>query len=288
MKSLRSSLALPMLNKARTKLLALPQKDASSYFESITGSPKLPILPLVADDTVANIPIRVYSNKAPKGVMIYAHGGGFIHGSLNSHDQLARLLAKKTGRFVISVGYSLAPKYKHPVPVNEMVTIIDYLADIGKKYAIDTADLTLCGDSAGGFIALHAAQKSPIKIHSLILLYPCIKPYATTDSMKLYSKKYFLHAKDMRTFWKQYLGSAEVPTYTEKWLEPLPPTLILTAEYDILRDEAKELHNKLRNAGKTSQYKKFKGMWHGFMQTPSPISDRAKAFKVIKHFIDLY
>ncbi len=290
MKSVRALIALPFLNRHMDKMLTMSLREARQYFEKISKPRITTKIRHVVDDAVGEIPIRVYQHRAPadRGVMIFFHGGGFSLGSINTHDSLARLLSKRAQVTVISVGYSLAPEHTHPTPILEALHIIEMLPELAKKYNFDAKNIILAGDSAGGFIALHTALRSNDTISSLILLYPSIEPGAETKSMQQFATRHFLTASNIRAFWKQYLKGESITPLTPHTVDTLPPTLIITAEYDVLRDEAKDFYAQMRNLGKACQYEETKGTWHGFMHSPSMISGRSKIFPIIAKFITMH
>lgn len=290
MKSVRAHIALPLLNHQMKKALTMNVREARNFFEKNTRSKKWPKVFRVFDDIISKTPIRIYTNKqsSSHGVMIFIHGGGFSLGSIESHDSIARLLCKSTRQTVISVGYNLAPEYKHPSPVIETLNVINHLKELSKKYSFDLNHVTLCGDSAGGFIALHTALRTNVSIDSLILIYPMILPHAKTESMKKYSTKHFVTASNIRAFWKLYISSEPITPLTQHTIDLLPPTLIITAEYDVLRDEAHDLYTLMRNQGKACQYNEAKGRWHGFLHWPTVMGGRTKTLAIIKKFIAMH
>lgn len=290
MKSPRTAVVFFFLNLVSTKLFRLPVSQQRVWYESLVKTIKLPNMKQVTDDIVGKVPIRIYKpSSAAAGTIIYFHGGGFSLGSIHSHDQVARMLARYTHHSVISVEYSLSPKTKFPTQINEGIVVINALPELAKKYDLSIQRTSLVGDSSGGFIALHAAQKSTTELSSLILIYPCITPQSSDlKSMKKYGKNHFVTKQNMQKFWKDFLNAEELPPYTSTWLEKLPPTLIVTAQYDILHSEAHMFHNKLRNAGVSSTFITYKDMWHGFLHIPWPISKRRKAFRRIARFIHTY
>lgn len=290
MKSPRTAIVFFFLNLANTKLFHLPLAKQRARFETTFKTIKLPKMKQVADDTVDSVNIRLYKPyTSTAGTIIYFHGGGFSLGSISSHDQMARMLAKYTRQSVISVEYSLAPRARFPTQVNEGLAVINALPELSKKYAFSTKRVSLFGDSAGGFIALHTAQKCTMELSNLMLIYPCITPQSTDlKSMKAYEKNHFITKQNMQRFWRDFLKTEDLPSYTSTWLEKLPPTLIVTAQYDILHSEAHMFHNKLRNAGVSSTFITYRDMWHGFLHTPWPVGKRRKAFRRIARFLNTY
>lgn len=290
MKSARARLALSLLNHQMKKARTMSVREARDFFEKSTATRRWPRIQTVIDDTVKNIPIRIYQNKHSNdhGIILFFHGGGFTLGSINTHDSIARLLCRYTNRSVISVGYSLAPEHKHPTPIIEGLGVLDQLPVLSEKYGFNIQNITLAGDSAGGFIALHIALRTNVPIDSLVLLYSMIQPDATTESMKKFGNSYYVTAANIRSFWKQYLSDEPITPLTNHTIDMLPPTLIITAEYDVLHDEARDLYALMRNQGKACQYEEAEGKWHGFMHWPTAMSGRIKMLGVIKKFIAMH
>ncbi|MGB3023867.1 MAG: alpha/beta hydrolase [Candidatus Saccharimonadales bacterium] len=290
MKSVRASIALPFLNRHMNKMLTMSLREARQYFETITTTRVKTRIRRVVDDTIDSISIRIYQHNhdASQPVMIFFHGGGFSLGSIATHDTLARQLCKRTQMTIISVGYSLAPEHTHPTPILEALRVIEVLPDLAKKYDFNPREITLAGDSAGGFIALHTALRANTPISSLVLIYPSIDPEADTASMKQFATRHFLTLSNIRAFWKQYLKGELITPLTPHTVDMLPPTLIITAEYDVLRDEARDFYAQMRNLGKACQYEEIRGVWHGFMSSPNFISGRSRVFPIIRNFIAMH
>lgn len=290
MKSLRATIALPFQNQFARKIRSLNRKEARQAFEKRCRTLAVPFQRKISDTTVGRIPVRIYQPyNATDETIVFFHGGGFVYGSLDSHDQLARLLASYTHQTIISVGYSLAPDAKHPTQIEEALLVLEDIPSLCEKYGFETRRVSLAGDSAGGFIALQTALKYNGELAHLILLYPGATPDDTaTKTMQKYGEHYFLTATDIRQSWKSLLGTKTIPSYTDTALSKLPPVLWITAEYDALRSEAHILHDQLRNAGHSSTYVMYHGMWHGFLQVPWPMSKRRKALRRIAKFVQKY
>ena len=228
-----------------------------------------------------SIPIRLY---IPKGqglhpLMVFYHGGGFVLGDIDSYDQLASGLAESTKYAVASVDYHLAPEAKFPQAVEECYDALGWLASEGpRKWPISGHTLVVAGDSAGGNIAAVMAQLSMKhegpSLAAQILYYPAIDMVTVTDSKKLFATGLFLEWEDIVWFGEQYLrtpSDGESPLASpirSTDLRGLPPALIVTAEYDPLRDEGELYRDALTEVGVPVRHIRVPGMVHGFLSVP--------------------
>ncbi|UWQ21800.1 alpha/beta hydrolase [Jannaschia sp. W003] len=246
-----------------------------------------PAMASVRDDAMPcgthHVPVRHYrpTDAAALPAILFCHGGGFVWGSIETHDGLCRRLAAATGAAVASVGYRLAPETPFPGPVEDARAALRHLAGAD---GIDGGALALCGDSAGAAICASLAKLAPrdgIALRHLALLYPALDPACDTPSQHALADGPLLTRDAMRWFWSAYLGDAEpgddrLPLHPAG-LEHLPPTIIATAEFDPLRDEGAALAERLRALGTDVVLRCVPGMVHGFLSLPaaSPVADAA-------------
>jgi len=236
-----------------------------------------------------SIPIRIYrpSLERPLPAVMYFHGGGWVLGSLETHDTLCRHLARQSGCAFISVDYRLAPEHSSPAAHDDCFAATEYVAQQADALGLDTARLAVCGDSAGGnlaaTVALHARDTGAPKLHSQWLLYPTIEPQFDAASYERFSEGYGLTRRDMQWFWDQYAPTAEmranplvVPTCAAD-LSGLPPAHIITAEYDVLRDEGEGYAAKLQAAGVPTALERWEGTLHGFIHFAEAFDDAKRA-----------
>lgn len=225
------------------------------------------------------IPVRVYTplNAATQTLpgFVFFHGGGFVLGDLDTHDDLCRVLANDSGCRVISVDYRLAPEHPFPAAVDDSYAATRYVAGHASEFGIDPARLAVGGDSAGGNLAAvvcQLAKKDGPRIAFQLLIYPVAQLGAATDtaSMRENGKGYFLEKEGMDWFTKLY---APDPKHrSDPRLSPLlcqdlagqPPAYVLTAGFDPLRDEGKHYADALDKAGVSVTYVNYPGMVHGF------------------------
>lgn len=226
------------------------------------------------------IRVRLYNDHpgTPTPVVLFFHGGGWVLGSVETHDVLCRQLASQSGCAVVSVDYGCSPENRFPGAVNECFAVADYFGRQGKQHGIDSDRMAVAGDSAGGNLAACVAVRArdeaannaidwSLKLQMLI--YPVIEPNFETGSYREFAEGYGLTRANMQWFWQQYLGAAEVdsgatPTAADT-LAGLPPAHIITAQYDVLRDEGNQYAVDLQDAGVPVTHRQYDGMLHGFV-----------------------
>ena len=240
------------------------------------------------------IPVRLYA--AERGGLrpglIYFHGGGFVVGSLDTHDALCRSIAKESGAAVLAVDYRLAPECKFPAAVDDASAATFWIASHAPQLGINPACLSLGGDSAGATLATVVALRcrdagAPV-LHSQILLYPVIDigSFETPSYCEL-SEDYGLTRSAMQWFAAQYVASPADALHPEASpirapnLRGLPPALVITAEFDPLRDEGELYAERLRQAGVSVTVTRYPGMIHGFILMRGLLSAGCRAIRDI-------
>src|SRR5438874_6338251 len=223
------------------------------------------------------IPVRVYTpeGRAPFPVLVYFHGGGWVIGSLETHDGICRHLANAAGAVVVSVDYRLAPEHPFPASGEDAYAATRWVAANAAAIGGDPRHIAVGGDSAGGNLAavvpLMARDRGGPPLVFQLLVYPVTDvPSAKTASYRENAEGYFLTAKMMHWFWNHYCGKN--PDLSDPYLCPLrakdlkrlPPALVVTAEFDPLRDEGEAYAARLREAGVAATAKRYPGMIHGF------------------------
>ena len=207
--------------------------------------------------------MRIYTPLKPKGgAVAYFHGGGWVVGSIDSFDTACRALANACGAMVVSVGYRLAPEHPFPAGAGGL------RAAIRARRRID-APLAVAGDSAGGNLAIAVARRLRDQVAGMALIYPVTDAGLNTPSMRDFKERYGLTAAGLQRYWNLYLDGADgfqpdaSPLRADD-LEGLPPTYVLTSEFDVLRDEGEAFVKKLREAGVDVTHRRFDGTIHGF------------------------
>lgn len=235
-----------------------------------------PDLASVADHQVAveggSITVRVYAPESPRAAILFLHGGGWVIGTLDESDALARTLAQKADALVLSVDYRLAPEHRYPTALDDAWEALRWaeahLADRG-----DGLPLVLLGESAGGNLAAvvvqRAASTNGPAIAAQVLVYPVTDCDFDRESYVDPENQLMLNREAMIWFWDHYADSTvrtspgASPIRAED-LSGLPPTIVLTAEHDPLRDEGEEYADRLRQAGVAVESQRFAGQAHGF------------------------
>ncbi len=225
-------------------------------------------------------PLRIRIT-APEGpgpwpVLVYYHGGGWVIGSIETHDGLCRELTNAAGLMVVSVDYRLAPEHPFPAGVEDAYAVASWVAEHAAEIGADPRWVAVGGDSAGGNLAtvtaLKARDEGGPRLDFQLLLYPITDYDFETPSYRKNRKGYLLTRKEMVWFWYQYLATPEHCTqpYAAPLRAPdltgLPPALIITAGYDPLRDEGEAYARRLEQAGVPVRLTRYPGMIHGFLR----------------------
>jgi acetyl esterase len=234
------------------------------------------------------VPVRLFrpANGKALPVVMFFHGGGWVLGNLDTHDTLCRRLAKASGCIVVSVGYRLAPERRFPAALDDCFDAAVYVAEHADSLGIDARRLAVCGDSAGGnlaaAVALRARERGTLRVHSQWLIYPVLEAWFDTESYRAFGEGYGLTRAAMQWFWDCYAPTAAdranplAAPLLAKSLGGLPPVQVITAEYDVLRDEGEAFAAKLKAAGVPTTLRRHDGMLHGFLHFSEPFDD-AKA-----------
>lgn len=223
-----------------------------------------------------DVPLRVYTpaGERPFPVLVYFHGGGWVIGNLESHDSICRALTNAANCVTVAVEYGLAPEHKFPEPVDEAYAAIAYVAAHGAEFGADGRRLAVAGDSAGGNLAavvsLMARERGGPAITAQALIYPVTNFDFTTDSYRDNGAGYLLPETTMRWFWNHYLRGASDGSHEyasplrAKDCTGLPQALVITAQYDVLRDEGEAYARRLKDAGVNTLLHCYDGMPHNF------------------------
>ncbi|MFZ9035551.1 MAG: alpha/beta hydrolase fold domain-containing protein [Francisellaceae bacterium] len=272
---------LNFINKYRKDMvetLASARKSASSL--SLYGGEKIAIAS-VRDFSVKlkehEVDVRLYHPDPARHlpIVVYAHGGGFISGSIDSFDDPCRALAYATDRIVVSVEYRLAPEHPYPQGLDDVYEVALWIYKHAADIKGSTDDFSLIGDSAGANLVALAAEKSresnAFKIDNLVLIYPTTDLTHETRSMQEFAQGYSLDAEKVRWYNAQYLPAdidkkdpAISPFYIRD-VSLFPRTFVITAGYDPLRDEGLLFAQKLESAGVEMHHYHFDNMIHGFI-----------------------
>jgi acetyl esterase len=223
----------------------------------------------------AELPVRIYTpeGEGPFPVIVYYHASGWVILNVEVCDPTLRRLANSTGCVVVAVNYQKAPEHKFPVPFDDSWATLCWVAENAAELNVDPSRLVVAGDSAGGNLAaavcLKARDEGGPSVAYQVLIYPATNYGFDTPSYNQNAEGYLVQRESMRWFWDHYLAD---PSQGDDWrasplradLTGLPPTLVVTAEFDPLRDDGKLYADRLREAGVDVRYTNYEGMIHGF------------------------
>jgi acetyl esterase len=243
---------------------------------------------LVISTDAGALPARIYHPQPGevRPVIVFFHGGGFVLGDLDTHDGLARALANRCGRVVVSVDYPLAPEHKYPAAINAGFAATTWVADNAAEFRGDATNIAVAGDSAGGNLAavvtLMARDNGGPAIAHQVLIYPDLDFRRSNVSIREFAGKYGnISRETQHWFMDHYLTGADekLDPYVSPLLAPgldrLPTACIVTAEFDALRDEGEQYGARLREAGVRTTVNRYDGMIHEFIRWPFDDAGRA-------------
>ncbi len=266
----------------------LPPREARKLFRTLRAlAPRPDPVDSVEESVTENsIPLRLYRPLSPfrpigtprevLPALVFYHGGGWVLGDIETVDNLCRRLANASGCAVVSVDYRLAPETKFPGPLEDCFEAFETVVRRAGDFGIDPGRVAVGGDSAGGNLAasvcLMARGRDDLSIAYQLLLYPIVDFAFDTASYLDNAEGYGLSREMMIWYWDQYLARPEdganplaSPLKAED-LAGVPPALVVTAGYDVLRDEGRAYAAKLRDAGVAVDLCHYPGMIHGFFQ----------------------
>ncbi len=250
-----------------------------------------------------DIPVRIFmppSDFSFKKVLIFFHGGGFVFGNIDTYTNVCSNMAKQTGHIVISVDYRLAPEFKFPTAPEDCYAVTREIFLNAQLLDVDPEQITLIGDSAGGNLAavvsMMARDRGEFLPKRQILLYPSTgsdhsetSPY---PSVLENGTDFLLTSKKICDFLDLYINSEEdfqnpylAPILSED-LSNMPDTLIITAQYDPLRDEAEMFGKKLYEAGNQVEVYRMKDALHGFLSLPKHFVHVKRSYELINRFLN--
>ncbi|WP_374774968.1 alpha/beta hydrolase [Streptomyces sp. NBC_01310] len=214
-------------------------------------------------------------------VVLYIHGAGWVFGDETTHDRLVRELATGSEAAVVFPVYDLAPEAKYPTQIEQNYAVGKWIVHNGEERNLDASRMAVCGDSVGGnmsaVFALMAKERGDVRLAAQVLLYPVTDANFDTPSYEQFADGYYLTRDGMKWFWDAYTTDpaqrAEIhasPLRADiEQLRGLPPTLVITDEADVLRDEGEAYAAKLREAGVDVTAVRVLGMVHDFLMLDS-------------------
>jgi acetyl esterase len=259
-----------------------------------------PALPHIEERTIAapsgNIRVRLYDPgvAAPSPAVVLLHGGGWVFGSLETYDGVARQIARRSGLRCLSVEYALAPEHPFPMPLDDCIAAVRWAVSKGSELGIDGERVALIGDSSGANLALAVTlalrERGERQVNGAALLYGVYSLDLDTASQRSFgSPAYFLATPDIARYWNDYLADQSarrnplaVPMLAN--LTGLPPLYISACEFDPLLDDSQRLTERAKAAGVDVEFRTWKGMVHaaaslmGWIDAMDPEVDRVAAF----------
>lgn len=229
-----------------------------------------------------DVPVRVYTPAGDRaGALVWLHGGGWVIGSIETNDATCRALANEAGCVVVSVGYRLAPEAKFPLPLDDCYAATVWTVENAAALGTDPGAVAVGGASAGGnlaaAVALMARERGGPALAHQLLVYPAVGNDDSSQSFQDNGEGYGLDRTTMRWYWDHYVrdqtdasNPLAAPLLAED-LSGLPSALVITAEYDPLRDEGEAYADRLRQAGVEATCSRYDGMIHGFFSAGAPV-----------------
>ena len=224
------------------------------------------------------IPIRVYWPRegVPLPVLVYYHGGGWVIGDLDTNDSLCRMLSNRTSAVVVSVDYRLAPEHPFPAAVDDSYAALVWVSRNAESLGVDRSRIAVGGGSAGGnltaAVALMARDRGGPELVYQVMIYPATNLFdLTTASHRDFAEGYGLTRKHVEFFRDSYLPeladrrSPYASPLLAESLEDLPPAIVITAGFDVLRDEGIAYAERLEAAGVPTLRAHYPSMIHGFV-----------------------
>jgi acetyl esterase len=246
----------------------------------------------VALDGRDGLRLRIYRPAGHEQLpgLVWLHGGGWVFGSLDTHDPVCRAFAARGPCVVVSVDYRLAPEHPFPAAADDAWAALRWAADNATSLGIDLGALAVGGDSAGGNLAAVAALRARdagLGLALQALVYPVIEADFESASYAEYGDALNLSRARMRWYWQQYAGGADPrdPRMAPLHADPagVAPALVQLAEFDVLRSEGEAYASHLERAGVPVTCTHYRGMLHGFLQMPATT---ARATQAVAEILD--
>jgi acetyl esterase len=259
--------------RAAARLMTVDYRDPAT----------VPSVGSVQDSVASGVPVRIYrpATPGPHPTVVFFHGGGFVIGDLDTHDSSCRRLCNDVDAVVVAVDYRLAPEHRFPAAVDDCFVALGHVAAHVDEFGGDENRVAVAGDSAGGNLAtvccLLARSAGP-RLRAQLLIYPAVDFGGEYASRVENAEGYLLSTADMQWFGRHYLDSAaaggaavaaavldpRASPLNAPSLDGLPPAVVITAEYDPLRDEGNAYAQALEQAGVAVTARQFPGLTHGF------------------------
>jgi acetyl esterase len=277
----------------------LSPTDARALY-SAGQVPSTEVVHEIRDVQAGSIPCRLYrpSAQTDLGLLVFFHGGGWVIGDLNSHDGVCRSLANKSGHAVLSVDYRLAPEHKFPAAFDDCAAALKWAFDNAKALGIDNSRMAVGGDSAGGNLAAAVALAEVVPLKFQMLIYPAVDMRMESPSISENANAPILTKAVMAWFVAHYMNSdadrantnASPMLASDEQLKKMPPAIVITAQYDPLRDEGEAYGKRLVENGVSTTITRYNGAFHGFFNMITILDDaqsaHAQASTLLKKYLD--
>jgi len=263
------------LTPAEARAAVIPFKELGGEPEAVGG-----ILNDFIPGPTADLPVRIYrpidgsADELLPG-LIYFHGSGWMVQNIGLFDPVSRAISNRTGCVLVAVNYQKAPEHKFPIPFDDCYAATEWVFENAADYGIDRDRIGVIGDSAGGNLAaavtLKARDVGGPKIACQVLIYPAVQYGWDTRSSLANAEGYFLERAAMEYFWNHYVrnpSDGENPYCAPLVADDhsgLPAALVVSAEFDPLRDDGEHYADKLRLAGVPVKFSLYEGQIHGFL-----------------------
>jgi len=265
---------LDVVNASEKKMHEGTPEEGRAAFRTLTVDFVKPedVVPVgsVEDLTVAGRPARLYraEGEGDTPTLVFLHGGGYVIGDLDTHDQTCRRICRGARTTVLAIDYRLAPEHPFPAGVEDAIAATRWAAE-----HLPGTRLAVGGDSAGGNLSAVVAQALPDLVAAQVLLYPAVDKFGDYPSREENAEGYYLDVPTMAWFLQQYVGSVGDLDPGDPRLSPMlgdvtgvAPALVVTAEFDPLRDEGNAYAARLEAAGVRLDHVTYPGLIHGFME----------------------
>jgi acetyl esterase/lipase len=232
------------------------------------------------------IPLRIYNpSTAASGALVYFHGGGWVRNSVATLHGVCATLAREADCIVVSVEYRRAPEHPFPAALEDAWAVTEWVARHTDEVGARPGALALGGDSSGGNLAAVCARRARdagVDLRLQVLVYPVCDADLDTPSYLEFADGYWLTRDGMRWFWDKYVPTGDrfdpdASPLRASDLSGLAPALVITAEYDPLRDEGEEYARRLAEAGVAVTLSRYDGQIHGFFRMPARIDQAQEA-----------
>lgn len=244
---------------------------------------------MVEDLHVDGVHVRIFRppGEAPKPGVIYFHGGGWVLGSCETHDDMCAEMAMGADAVVVLVDYRLAPEHPHPAQLQDSLKVLAWMREQGRALGIDPSHIVAAGDSAGGQmsvgLAMYARDHAMDQLRGLVLIYPVLGADVDTPSYKRNAEAPCLTRSEMIFYLESFLGPRDGPNWLDSYAVPmlatnlkdLPPAFITVAAHDPLCDDGILFHEKLKAAGIPAAIRIEPALAHSYMRARH-VSPKAK------------